>query len=158
MRGLGRTVLLIVAALVVTVVLVWVEVVVSDAQLCLNYSSSYDEYRQLGAWAITREALARLSIRDLFFSLYAVLAIALARRRGLQIFALALLAVPLAWLLLGWGSRMHSCDRHGCTTCEVIGAWVFFIQLPLGSLLLLGLLVQRLFEAVWGTRASAPGS
>lgn len=160
MRRNGRILLLIVAVLVIAAILVWVKVAEADWRLCFarNDSSLYDHYRQMGAWAIAREALTLPSLPDLIVLLYAMpalLAIAAARRRGVQIFALALLAAPLAWLLAGGvtTSGMHSCDGHGCMTCEFIGAWVVFIQLPLGSLLLIGLLVHRVLAALVRTHA-----
>ena len=152
--------LLIVAVLMTATVVVRMEVADADWRVCFDRNTS-PEYRKLGFRIIALEAPARPTIGALLFPLLALpalLAIALARHPAPPILAFALLALPLAWTLLTWGESWHRCDRKGCTTCEFIAAWTLLIQLPLGLLLLAGLLVRRLFDVLWKTyvRAGAP--
>jgi len=158
-RVAARHPLLIVAALATAVLIAGMELAQADWWVCFHSTSSY-EYRQTVVRTIVLTALTNASTETLVLlaiTLPTLLAVALARRPGLQILALALLAVPVALILHSLLTRtgLHHCDRKGCTICALIGYWLLFIQLPLSSLLLVGLLTQRLFGALQRTQARA---
>jgi hypothetical protein len=131
----------------------------SDAWACVSGSS----YRA-DVWTSALRAMTRPSKDTLAIAIAVsptLLAIALARRPWLQIIAFAPMTVALVLLLHHLGimnnfdvRSMHTCDRKGCTACFGLFVWIIFMQLPVGTLLLIGLGLQRLKEAVSHGRAS----
>jgi hypothetical protein len=138
--------LLLIAGTVVATALLLVRIELAGADWYDRFNSS-SVYRELGTWTIAIGTLTRPG--NLLFAapvLPTLLAIALSRRLRLQVLAFAPMAILTLGVLLDSGT-MHHCDRKGCTGCDAIGVWVLVIQLPICTLLTIGLLVQRLMEA-----------
>ena len=124
------------------------EMAQADLWRCINNSTYRDD-----VWYVAERALMRPSKDTLAIAiavLPTILAIALARRLWLQTIAFAPMAILSMLLLLSGAMHhfdlgaMHDCDRKGCTGCFGIFVWVVFIQFPIGTLLLMGLGLQRL--------------
>jgi hypothetical protein len=128
-------------------VLVRLELAYTDWYYCFHAITAY---RERTVWQAALAALTR-SPADASVLAAAVLptllAIALSRRRALQLAAIAPMAFMVAITL--WDSNSstwHNCDRKGCVVCDGLFLWLLFIQLPITALLSIGLALQRLLE------------
>jgi hypothetical protein len=102
--------------------------------------------RGIDIWGIAFGALTRPSTGALLLvalMLPTLAAIAMGRRPGLAWVALApmLLAV---WLVHDPGG-LHDCDRKGCNGCFGVLVLMLLLQLPIGTIVLIGLGLDRLW-------------
>ena len=109
-------------------------------------------YPPLDTWGIALNALLRPAKEALMLvaapMLPALVAIVLARRPWTALVALAPMLV-LALLLLVSPGAMHDCDRKGCNGCLGIVVWMLLLQLPIGTAVLIGLGLQRLWPLLY---------
>jgi hypothetical protein len=78
----------------------------------------------------------------------AVAAIALARRPWIAVIALAPMLLVLL-LVLGDPGSLHDCDRKGCKGCFGVVLLMLFIQLPVGTVVLMGVGLHRLWPLLY---------
>jgi hypothetical protein len=112
--------------------------------------------RQPGVWPSMVRLLTEDAKPTLIFVapiMPALLVVAFARQRVVPIVAIAPLALLIASVALVDVGAMHDCDRKGTNGANAF-VWMFLIQLPTGTLLLVGLSVQGLIEAL---RPAPPG-
>jgi hypothetical protein len=104
-------------------------------------------YPPIETWAIALNALLRPAKEALMLvagpMLPAFAAIVLARRPWAALVALAPMLVAVL-LSLGDPSTMHDCDRKGCNGCVGIVLFLLLFQLPIGTVVLIGLGLDRL--------------
>ena len=152
MNFLSRLLLIVTAIVGTAFLLIRVELAGVDWHNCFTGLS----VREPITWTFAVRVLTRPDI--LLFAAPVVptlLAIALSRRWQLQALAFSPMAILLV-LVLDQGA-MHHCDRKGCTGCDGIAVWVLVFQLPFTTVLVFGLLVARLMEALSRARSHATG-
>lgn len=105
-------------------------------------------YALIDTWVIALNALMRPSREDLMFvaapMLPALAVVALARRPWMAFIALVPMLFVL-WLALDPGN-MHDCDRKGCNGCLAVAIFMLLLQLPISTLVLIGVGLDRLWS------------
>jgi hypothetical protein len=168
MSTLSRVSLLAVAILVAAFIVVQLELGQALWQSCfdemnaravpsidspkLEFPTVDPPRRAINLWGVAFGALISTDALLLVaLMLPALAAIAVCRRPALACIALApmLLAV---WLVHDPGG-LHDCDRKGCNGCFAVLVLMVFLQLPIGTIMLIGLGLDRLWSP---TQAKSP--
>jgi hypothetical protein len=158
----SRTLLAIGTILVTGLVVVQMELGEAHWKACFermldrSFGQGESSYQPVDTWGIALNALWHPSNDALMLvaapMLPALAAIALARPPWMAFLALAPMLLVL-WLALD-PSTMHDCDRKGCNGCLAIVIFMLMFQLPISTVVSIGLGLHRLWPLLY--RRSIP--